>query len=223
MAAGPSQAHASPVIRVALVDDHHAVRLGLTAALAAEPDMEPVGAATCAAEVPGVVERTAPDVVVLDYRLPDGDGLTICAGIKRRARAPGVVLHSAFADDELALCALVAGADAVVSKGSPGGELAAAVRAVAAGERRPPAVAREVVRAGAEAVEPLDVPVLSLLVHGAAPAEVAGQFGLSPEQLRMRQDRMLAALRGPVSGRSVDRAGTLGSTPHGTPRVQTPT
>lgn len=220
MAREGARADAAAVIRVAIVDDHHAVRLGLAAALAAEPDMEPVGAATCAAELAPLLYRTAPDVVVLDYRLPDGDGLTLCCRLKRAPLPPAVVLHSAFADEQLVVCALVAGADAVVHKGAPGRELAEAIRAAAAGRPALPPLGTDVVRAGAEAVDPEDVPILSLLVQGSGPEEISGRLHLDLDDLRERQDRMLAALRAPPSGRLRDRGGRLGSTPHGSRRIE---
>src|SRR3712207_1808179 len=110
---------AESMIRVAIVDDHHAVRLGLQVMLGAESDIDAVGAAAAAGELWPLLYRTAPDVVIVDYRLPDTDGLSLCQQIKGQAPAPAVVLHSAFADDALTVAALVAGADGVVHKGAP--------------------------------------------------------------------------------------------------------
>ena len=75
------------MIRVAIVDDHHAVRLGLTSALKSEPGLVPVGVAAGAAELEPLLYRSRPDVVLLDHSLPDGDGLTLCHGIKGRPPA----------------------------------------------------------------------------------------------------------------------------------------
>lgn len=185
------------MIRVALVDDHHAVRLGLAAMISSEPGMTPVGAATSAGETAPLLYRTNPDVVVVDYRLPDGDGLSLCQSIKGQPHPPAVVLHSAFADGTLTLAAVLAGADGVVSKGAPGRELAEAIRAVAAGQTAMPEVDEEIVRSGAEMLDADDLPILDLLVHGTPRAEVARRLRLDGAALRARLRRMLDALRSP--------------------------
>jgi DNA-binding NarL/FixJ family response regulator len=64
------------MIRVAVVDDHHAVRLGLHAAIRSEPGLVHTGVASNGAGVASMLERSRPDVILLDYYLPDADGLT---------------------------------------------------------------------------------------------------------------------------------------------------
>jgi DNA-binding NarL/FixJ family response regulator len=123
------------MIRVAIVGDHHAVRLGLNAALESEPGLVPVGTAATAAELSPLLYRTRPDIVLLDYNLPDGDGLTVCHQIKSQALAPAVIVCSAFADDSMTVPAIVAGADGILDKGLPSGDLFEAIRAVAAATR----------------------------------------------------------------------------------------
>lgn len=192
------------MIRVAVVDDHHAVRLGLAAMLGAEPDMQPVGAATCVADTAPLLYRTTPDVVVIDYRLPDGDGLMLCQEIKLQARAPGVVLHSAFADETLTIAAILAGADGVVHKGAPGRELAEAIRLVAAGETALPQVDHAIIRAGGEVLDPADLPILGMLVHGTPRDEVGHVLNMQPGELRDRLRQMLVALRAPSPARTAE-------------------
>ena len=135
--AGRSLAHRpsepEAMIRVAIVDDHPAVRLGLHAALAAEPAFVPVGAASSATEVGPLLYRTDPDVVLLDYQLPDVDGLTLCRELKLAVPARRVILYSAFADASMTVPAIVAGADGIVHKSVRPQELFEAIRAVAAG------------------------------------------------------------------------------------------
>ena len=105
------------MITVAIVDDHHAIRLGLRAALLSEAGLEPVGSAANAGETEVLLYRTRPDVVLLDYHLPGMDGLTLCRRIKSDIPAPAVILYSAFADPSMTVPAIVAGADAIVHKG----------------------------------------------------------------------------------------------------------
>ena len=97
------------MIRVAIVDDHPAVRLGLKTALAAEPGLVPVGAGSSAAALGPLLYRTDPDVVLLDYQLPDGDGLTLCRELKVAVPARKVILYSAFADASMTVPAIVPG------------------------------------------------------------------------------------------------------------------
>ncbi len=184
------------MIRIAVVDDHHAVRLGLEAMLSVEPDMEPVGAAATGGEAWPLLYRTAPDVVIVDHRLPDTDGVTLCQRIKSETPAPAVVLHSAFADDALCVAALFAGADGVVNKSAPGRELAEVIRTVVAGRRALPPIDDDIVRAGAEVLDPDDLPIMGLLIHGRSRDDIAEVLDLEPGELRARLDRMLAAVRG---------------------------
>src|SRR4051812_884338 len=160
------------MIRVAIVDDHEAVRVGLDVALGAEPGMVIVGAAKVAAEVAPLVHRTRPDVVVMDYKLDGTDGLDLCRHMKARPLPPAVLLHSAFAEDWLTVPAVLAGADGIVHKGAPGRELAAAIRELASGGSALPPVRPDLLRDAAEALRPDDQPILAMLVHGTSSRDV---------------------------------------------------
>ena len=136
----PWQRPGRRIIRVAIVDDHHAVRLGLHTALRSEPGLVPAGTAADAAALAPLLYRSRPDIVLLDYNLPDIDGLTVCREIKAEALLPGVILYSAFADGSMTIPAIVAGADGILNKGVPARELFAAIReAVGGGDALPPA------------------------------------------------------------------------------------
>jgi DNA-binding NarL/FixJ family response regulator len=126
------------IIRVVVVDDHPAVRLGLKAALASQPGVACVGVAGDGGQMQSLLYRANPDVVVLDYHLPHVSGLVLCRRIKQEVLAPAVLLYSAYADPALVVPALAAGADGMVHKGAPARELLEAIRAVAAGETRFP-------------------------------------------------------------------------------------
>jgi DNA-binding NarL/FixJ family response regulator len=127
----PNQA---PVIRVFLLDDHEIVRRGVRDLLEAEPDIEVVGEASNAEQALRRVPAMNPDVAVLDVRLPDGNGVTVCREL--RSQMPGLkcLMLTSFADDEAMLDAILAGASGYVLKQIRGTELISAVRTVAAGK-----------------------------------------------------------------------------------------
>src|SRR4051812_47052819 len=102
------------MIRVAFLDDHPAVRAGVEAILAPEPDMRFVGWAANEEQVWPLLGHTRPDVIVLDVHHPGRDGLALGLAIKRRLHAPAVVLYSATTSAALVVAAAVAGVNAVV-------------------------------------------------------------------------------------------------------------
>jgi DNA-binding NarL/FixJ family response regulator len=187
------------MIRVAVVDDHHAVRLGLSTALRSEPGMVPVGAAANAAELPPLLYRTRPDVVLLDYRLPDGDGLRVCRDIKARALAPFVILYSAFADGAMTIPAIVAGADGIVNKGVPGRELFAAIRDVIGGADAFPPVSPEQLAVASATLAEADLPILGMLIDRTPASDIADTLRVDQVTVARRVERMLDALTASVS------------------------
>lgn len=120
-------------IRVFLLDDHEVVRRGVRDLLDAEPDISVVGGAGTAAEALVRVEGTTPDVAVLDVRLPDGDGVTVCRELRSRHPDLACLMLTSFADDEALFDAILAGAAGYVLKQIRGADLVGAVRTVAAG------------------------------------------------------------------------------------------
>ncbi|MCL1871435.1 MAG: response regulator transcription factor [Promicromonosporaceae bacterium] len=119
-------------VRVFLVDDHEVVRRGVADLLGAEPDLEVVGEAGTAAEALARVPALTPDVVVLDVRLPDGDGVSVCRDLKATMDVACLMLTS-FDDDEALFDAILAGAAGYVLKQVRGTDLVKAIRTVAAG------------------------------------------------------------------------------------------
>lgn len=182
------------MIRVAIVDDHPAVRLGLHTALRSEPGLVPVGTATNAAELAPLLYRSRPDIVLLDYNLPDVDGLTICREIKAAALAPGVILYSAFADGSMTVPALLAGADGILNKGVPARELFAAIRDVSRGGYALPAISSEQLQAASTALENEDLPILGMLVDRTPTSEIADTLRIDHATLKRRIGRMLEHL-----------------------------
>ncbi|WP_405621086.1 response regulator [Streptomyces sp. NBC_00076] len=121
-------------IRLLLVDDDPLVRAGLSLMLGGADDIEIVGEAADGSEVEALVDRTRPDVVLMDIRMPAMDGLTATERLRRRAEAPQVVVLTTFHADEQVLRALRAGAAGFVLKDTPPAEILDAVRRVAAGD-----------------------------------------------------------------------------------------
>jgi two-component system response regulator DevR len=121
-------------IRVFLLDDHEIVRRGLRELLDASGDMEVVGEAGTAEEALRRVPATAPDVAVLDVRLPDGDGVQVCRDLRSRMPQVQCLMLTSYADDEALFDAIMAGASGYVLKQIRGTELVDAIRKVAAGQ-----------------------------------------------------------------------------------------
>src|SRR6516225_8724009 len=118
----PERIDSDPVARKRLlvVDDHPAVRVGLAELLAGEADFELVAAVETAEAAMDVAEREAIDVAIVDYQLGGRNGLWLSRKLKRLDRPPAVVIYSAYADGVLAAAAVVAEADAIMSKGRLG-------------------------------------------------------------------------------------------------------
>ncbi len=186
------------MIRIAVLDDHPAVRLGLHAALASEPGLVPVGSATSAAELPSLLYRTDPDVVLLDHHLPDADGLSLCQGLKARDPGRRVILYSAFADGAMTVPAVVAGADGLVHKGARPQELFEAIRHVSRGAYALPPVSPAQLEHAGGALDPDDLPILAMLIDRTRHSDIAATVGVDAAGLTQRIRRMLGRLQVPV-------------------------
>jgi DNA-binding NarL/FixJ family response regulator len=121
-------------IKVFLLDDHEIVRRGVREMLEAEPDITVIGEAGTAASALARIPALRPDVAVLDVRLPDGDGVTVCREIRSRMPEIACLMLTSFGDDEALFDAIMAGAAGYVLKQIRGTDLVGAVRTVAAGE-----------------------------------------------------------------------------------------
>jgi DNA-binding NarL/FixJ family response regulator len=119
---------------VLLVDDDALVRAGLRMILSSAEDLEVVGEADDGARAVAAVREHRPDVVLMDIRMPEMDGITATAALRRLEAPPQVIVLTTFQADEQVMSALRAGAGGFLLKDTPPAEIVAAVRLVASGE-----------------------------------------------------------------------------------------
>jgi DNA-binding NarL/FixJ family response regulator len=121
-------------IRVFLLDDHEVVRRGVAALLSSEDDIEIVGEAGTAEQALARIPAARPHVAVLDVRLPDGDGVTVCREIRSAMPEVACLMLTSFDDENALFDAVMAGAAGYVLKQIHGSDLVGAVRTVASGQ-----------------------------------------------------------------------------------------
>ncbi len=181
-------------MRLLLVDDHPAVRAGLQELLDAQSDFEVVAAVATADEALAVAERDPIDVAVVDYQLRGRNGLWVSRKVKRLAEPPGVLIYSAYTDGVLAASAVVAQADAIVSKGCLGSGLCEAIRKVGRGHQLLPAVPEWLGEALRQRLGHQEQAIFGLLLAGIEPIVVASTLGVSEAALESLMWSMLRKL-----------------------------
>ncbi|MFF7444065.1 response regulator [Streptomyces sp. NPDC008122] len=194
--------------RVFLVDDHEVVRRGLRDLLDNEPDLEVVGEAATAAHALARGPALRPDVAVLDVRLPDGDGISVCRELRSRMPGLACLMLTSFDDEDALLDAIMAGAAGYVLKQIKGADLVSAVRTVATGQSMldPATTARlmhslrDPVPAKAPEDERLAVlsererSVLELIGQGLTNRQIAKRLYLSEKTVKNHISRLLGKL-----------------------------
>jgi DNA-binding NarL/FixJ family response regulator len=188
-------------LKVLLVDDHAVMREGL-AALLGGAGIDVIGTAGNGREAVRLARELTPDVVVMDISMPDLNGIEAARQIRVRVPSVRIVILSMHANREHVHQALAAGADGYVLKESAATEVAAAVRAVAAGRRYlSPAIEAAMLEAGGSAARaPLESlstrerQVLQLVVEGKSSAEIARMVHLSPKTVDTYRSRLMAKL-----------------------------
>jgi len=123
-----------PPIKVFLMDDHEIVRQGVRDLLEVQPDIEVIGEAGTASSALARIPALRPDVAILDVRLPDGDGVSVCRDIRSRVPEVACLMLTSVEDDEALFTAVMAGAAGYVLKDISGTNLVGAVRTVASGQ-----------------------------------------------------------------------------------------
>jgi DNA-binding NarL/FixJ family response regulator len=190
-------------ISVFLVDDHEIFRRGIRALLASEADIEVVGEAGTAAAAMARMPALRPDVAVLDVRLPDGDGVTVCREICSALPETACLMLTAYGDDQALLNAIVAGAAGYVSKQTCGTDLVRALRVVASGQSiLDPFASRQVMARLRErvAVDPVaalsdqEKRVLELIGEGLTNRQIAERMFLAEKTVKNYVSSLLTKL-----------------------------
>jgi DNA-binding NarL/FixJ family response regulator len=196
---------ASRLIRVLCVDDHPVVRTGLRALIAAEPTMTLVGEAASATEAIEVAKAIHPDVMVVDVRLGDGDGIGVTRTVSKVCGRTRVLILTTYIGDETIHCALDAGATGFVSKAFADHELISAILAVANGRRYFSAdVAARLIAHGPRIVlTARERAVLTTLGEGLRNKQIGARLGMTEATARTHVERILAKFNCRDRGRAV--------------------
>ncbi|UXY26272.1 response regulator [Streptomyces sp. HUAS TT20] len=195
-------------IRVFLLDDHEVVRRGLTDLLDGEPDISVVGDADSVEQALVRGPALRPNVAVLDVRLPDGDGITVCRELRSRMPELACLMLTSFDDEDALLDAIMAGASGYVLKQIKGSDLISAVRTVASGQSMlDPATTARLMRslradpadtpampAELASLSPRERDILALIGDGLTNREIGKKLYLSEKTVKNHISRLLAKL-----------------------------
>jgi two-component system, NarL family, response regulator DevR len=194
-------------IRVFLLDDHEVVRRGVHDLLDDEPDITVVGEAGTVEQALVRVPALRPDVAVLDIRLPDGDGVSVCRELRSRMPELACLMLTSFDDEEALLDSIMAGASGYVLKQIQGSDLVSAVRTVAAGQSLldPSATAKVMARLRGDQTkepEPDALPglterereILALIGEGLTNRQIGQRLYLAEKTVKNHISRLLAKL-----------------------------
>lgn len=197
----------SDKIRVLVADDQTLVRTGFKVILEAEGDIEVVAEAENGAEAVRQAQLVAPDVILMDVRMPELDGLAATEQILRRPDPPTIVVLTTFDQNEYVYRALHAGAAGFLLKDAPSSRLIAAVRAAATGDSLiEPSITRRLVERFAVPAEPVALPpelaaltdrerdVLGLVARGLSNAEIADELVVAETTVKTHVARILTKL-----------------------------
>lgn len=191
-------------IRVFLLDDHEVVRRGVAALLSAEDGIEIVGEAGTADQALARIPAARPHVAVLDVRLPDGDGVTVCREIRSRLPGTACLMLTSFDDEDALFQAVMAGASGYVLKQIHGSDLVGAVRTVASGQSLldPRSTARmlERIRSRQESKDPLaaltdqERRILRLIGEGLTNRQIGDRLHLAEKTVKNYISNIFAKL-----------------------------
>ena len=198
----PRDTHPAP-LRVALVDGHPIVRVGLRLVLEQDPGLRVVAEASTGRDALRLLHETAPDVVIVDQNLPDVAGIQVTRAIKQSFPQTRVLVVSAFAEPEQVVGLLEAGADGYLLKCCQPEELRSGVHRIRAGERvlHQSLLGALINRATGRVSQPVlerlserEQEVLRLTAEGATSKEIAAALGLRPKTVENHRARILDKL-----------------------------
>lgn len=190
-------------IRVALVDDHEVVRVGLAGLMTSQADLVVVGEAATAQEAMTLLDRVEADVALLDIRLPDGSGIDVCRAWHARRPDTHIIILTSFGDDDLLFAALEAGAEGYLLKNARGRTVLEAIRTVAdGGSILDPAVATKVFQRlrsttphnPLDELTPQEQRILGLIADGLTNREIGVQVFLSEKTVKHYVSNILSKL-----------------------------
>ena len=193
-------------LRVLLVDDHEVVRDGIKALLTSTDDIVVAAEAGTVHEAVAVAERTQPDVVVMDVRLPDGSGIEATRDIRAQRPSTQVLMLTSFADDEALFASIMAGAAGYVLKQIKGADLVTAIRTVGRGQSLlDPAVTKGVLerlRKGKHLfrdeklarLSPQEERILALVADGRTNRQIGEELGLAEKTVKNYVSSILSKL-----------------------------
>jgi two-component system response regulator DevR len=211
------------VIRVFLLDDHEVVRRGVREILEAEDDIEVVGEAGTAEQALARVPAARPHVAVLDVRLPDGDGVSVCREIRSDHPEIQCLMLTSFSDDEALFQAILAGAAGYLLKQIKGTDIVDGVRRVARGEslldptvtkrvldrlRKPPEEDERLAR-----LTPQERRILELIAEGLTNRQIADTIHLAEKTVKNYVSNLLSKLGMERRTQAAVYAARLGSPP----------
>lgn len=185
-----------PKIRILVADDHFVVRMGLTALVNTEPDLEVVGEAADGKQAVDGFEKHKPDLVLMDLRMPVKDGIRATAEIRAKHPNARVLMLTTFDGDTDIHRAMEAGAQGYVLKNSTGEKLIPALRAVAAGQRWIPReiATRLASRNMFEDLTPRELQVLEQMAKGLANKEIADVLNITAHTVKDHLKNILGKL-----------------------------
>ena len=183
-------------IRVLVVEDHHVVRQGLVALLSVVEDLEVVGQAADGVEAIEQFRKHAPDITLVDLRLPRMGGVEVIQRIRTESPQARFIVLTTYDGDEDIYRALQAGARAYLLKGMTTEQLIAVIRDVHAGKSHiPPAIAEKLARRmGAEDLTPRELDVLEQIVHGKSNKGIAAELDISEATVKTHINSLLGKL-----------------------------
>ena len=198
------EAGQAATIRVFLLDDHEIVRRGVRDLLEAETGITVIGEAGTAAAALARVPALKPDVAVLDIRLPDGDGVTVCRDLRSKMPQLACLMLTSYSDDEALVDAIMAGAAGYVLKQIRGTDLVGAIRTIASGQSLldPQAAATVMrrIRDQATAADPLaaltdqEPRILALIGEGLTNRQIGDRLFLAEKTVKNYVSALFAKL-----------------------------